>query len=94
MMKQFGKAPSGKRLERIKQCENYKDGSFKNIEETSVNPNNVSMFKMMKDMRNRPKSVNPSKKIPFVQVNESIEPIKRSLVPDLVACPSYLIGGW
>ncbi len=69
MMKQFGKAPSGKRLERIKQCENYKDGSFKNIEETSVNPNNVSMFKMMKDMRNRPKSVNPSKKIPFVKTN-------------------------
>ncbi|WP_417886851.1 MBL fold metallo-hydrolase [Zunongwangia sp.] len=69
MIKQFGKAPSGKRLERIKQADNYRNDSFQNIEETSVNPNNVSMFKMMKDMRNRPKSVNPSKKVPSVKTN-------------------------
>jgi hypothetical protein len=32
---QFGRSPKGDRLERIKKSENYRDGTFQNIHETS-----------------------------------------------------------
>ncbi|MDN3593760.1 MBL fold metallo-hydrolase [Zunongwangia endophytica] len=69
MIQQFGKAPSGMRLERIEQCDNYKNGSFQNAVPTSVNAENASTFSILKEMMNRPKSVNPSQKIPSVVTN-------------------------
>lgn len=65
----FGKNPSGARLEKIKQAPNYRDGAFQNVEPTSVNPDNVSAFKILKKMLSRPDSVKPSAEIPFVQTN-------------------------
>lgn len=43
----FGKLPSGKRLERIKNSPNYKDGNFKNINPTPQLAEDTSMPKVM-----------------------------------------------
>lgn len=45
----FGKAPSGKRLERIKKSVNYKDGSFQNQSITPVMAEGVSYFAVGKE---------------------------------------------
>ncbi|WP_439484264.1 MBL fold metallo-hydrolase [Cyclobacterium plantarum] len=43
---QFGKAPHGERLERIKQSPNYKEGSFKNLYHTPFLSEGYSMTKI------------------------------------------------
>ena len=45
----FGKLPTGKWLERIKQSPNYRDGSFQNVYKTEMMAENVSYPKMMLD---------------------------------------------
>ncbi|MGX5690285.1 MBL fold metallo-hydrolase [Arcticibacter tournemirensis] len=40
---QFGKAPGGKRLERIKKSPNYRNGKFQNLEYTTLLPEGYSM---------------------------------------------------
>ncbi|MHA6280109.1 MBL fold metallo-hydrolase [Salinimicrobium sp. CAU 1759] len=67
MVKRFGSDPEGDRLQRIKNSPNYRDGSFKNVEETSVNPNDVSMLTILKKMIFRPSSVRPSSELPNVK---------------------------
>jgi L-ascorbate metabolism protein UlaG (beta-lactamase superfamily) len=67
--KVFGKSPSGERLIRIAKSPNYRDGQFQNIEPTSVNPNNVSVFKLLRDFLNKPKSVKPGREIPNVKTD-------------------------
>ena len=64
VLKRFGKEPSGERLARINKAENTQNGKFQNIEPTVVQPEDVSMFKLMKQMLNRPKTVRPSAEIP------------------------------
>ncbi|WP_243870473.1 MBL fold metallo-hydrolase [Salegentibacter sp. BDJ18] len=64
ILKRFGKEPSGERLKRINNAENTQNGKFQNIEPTAVQPEDVSMFKIMKQMLNRPKTVRPSAEIP------------------------------
>ncbi|MCY2688678.1 MBL fold metallo-hydrolase [Salinimicrobium sp. TH3] len=56
------------RLQRIRNSPNYRDGSFKNVEKTSVNPDNVSIFTILKKMISRPSSVRPSSEIPNQKV--------------------------
>lgn len=64
----FGKAPSGDRLVRIKASPDYKNGSFQNQSYTPVMPDDVTIFKVMKDgmfnrsKRNVPKNSLPSRK--------------------------------
>lgn len=67
--KVFGKIPSGNRLARITRSPNYKNGSFQNIEPTEVTRKGVSIFKLLKDFSNRPKTVRPSKELPFVKTD-------------------------
>lgn len=65
---QFGQAPSGERLKRIRESENYHKGSFQNQSYTPVMPEDVSIFRVMVDgvfkrsKRNVPKDKLPSKK--------------------------------
>lgn len=77
--KTFGKKPSGNRYKRIKNSVNYKNGSFHNVQPTSVNPDNISFFKILRRMLQRPKSVKPSAEIPHVKTNlkalQSKEPV-------------------
>ena len=68
-MKRFGKSPAGHRLHRIKNSPNYRDGSFKNVEETSVNPGDTSMFTILKKMISRPSSVRPAGEIPNLKAD-------------------------
>jgi L-ascorbate metabolism protein UlaG (beta-lactamase superfamily) len=68
-IRSFGKNPSGERLEKVKNSPNFKDGSFQNVEPTSVNPGDVSMFKILKKMLSRPDTVRPSHEVPHVQTN-------------------------
>ncbi len=68
-LKSFGKTPAGERLERIQRSPQYKDGKFQNMEPTSVNPNDVSMFRILKKMLSRPSSVRPSEGMPHEQTN-------------------------
>lgn len=44
----LGKAPSGERLEQIKNSSNYKDGSFQNLSETPQLSEDVNHFNVMK----------------------------------------------
>lgn len=67
--KVFGKKPAGERLERIENSLNFRDGKFKNIEPTSVNPGDVSIFKIIKKMLSRPGSVRPSEEIPHIKTD-------------------------
>ncbi len=63
-MKRLGKYPEGERLQRIKNSPHHRDGSFRNVEKTSVNPNDVSILRILKKIIFRPSSVRPSAEIP------------------------------
>jgi L-ascorbate metabolism protein UlaG (beta-lactamase superfamily) len=65
----YGKLPSGERLKRIQASPNYKNGSFQNISITPAMAEDASFFKTMREMLHRPKSVKPSKEIPFVKTD-------------------------
>lgn len=45
----FGRKPSGKRLQRIKNSPNYKDGSFKNLSHTPDLAEDTTMLKVLND---------------------------------------------
>ena len=45
----FGKHPSGKRLELVKQSPNWKDGAFQNLNPTPALTEGVSFFKVFSD---------------------------------------------
>lgn len=81
MIKRFGKNPKGSRLQRVKSSPNYKEGSFRNVENTSVSPKDVSMFKILKQMITRPSSVSPSRELPNVKTQ--LEDLKAN-IPTLV----------
>jgi len=67
--KVFGKLPSGERLNRILLSPNFKNGAFQNIEPTDVNPNKVSIGKLILDFYNKPKSVVPGRELTFVKTD-------------------------
>jgi len=78
----FGNLPSGDRLERIKKSPNYKNGSFQNLNYTPVMPENVSVFKVIKDgMFNRDKRNTPKNSLPSLKTDlKSLDPEKDILV--------------
>lgn len=79
---QFGKLPSGERLERIKRSPNYRDGQFQNIHTTPQLAEGVSMttvlrkFFFAKNKNRKPPAVLPSKKTDL----ENLDPGKNVLV--------------
>lgn len=66
---QFGKAPSGARLERMKKSAHYRDGAFQNLSNTPALSEGVGYYKVMKeflfnkDKRNIPTGMIPTKKV-------------------------------
>lgn len=75
MLKRFGKLPSGERQARIQKSTGYRDGEFKNLEETNINPGGLSMFKMLRKMSKRPSTVRPKQELPNVKTNlNTVEP--------------------
>ncbi len=69
MFKAIGKNPSGERLRRTQSSKNWKDGSFQNMETTSVNPNKISVFKMFWEFFNKSKDVRPGQALKAVVEN-------------------------
>jgi L-ascorbate metabolism protein UlaG (beta-lactamase superfamily) len=67
--KVFGKSPSGERLNRIAKSPNYRDGQFQNIEPTSLNPNNVSIFRFLSEFLKKPRNVTPATEVPNVKTD-------------------------
>jgi len=66
----FGKLPSGKRLERIKQSPYYKNGSFQNQNNTPVLTDGVTYFAAFKDfIFGQKNQVKPIDKIPSTKTN-------------------------
>ena len=80
--RQFGKLPSGERLERIKKSPNYKDDHFQNIHLTPQLAEGVSMFTVMrkfffeKNKHSKPPNILPSKKTDLL----NLDPNKNILV--------------
>ena len=69
----FGKKPAGKRLERILQSNNYKDGSFKNLSETPMMAEDASYIRLAGYYINRENPTAPSDTLPSVKANFTIE---------------------
>lgn len=66
MFKSIGRLPGGERLERIRKSPHYHDGKFINLEPTAVNPDDVSIFKILSKIVSRPDSVRPEGVLPNV----------------------------
>lgn len=78
----FGKLPTGKRLERIKQSPNYRDGSFQNVSITPSLTEGTSYWKLLKqfffDKKERSK---PIDKIPSIKTDLlNLDKDKNSLI--------------
>jgi len=69
MSKIFGKLPTGKRLQRIKQSKHYKDGAFQNLSATPVMAEDASFRKILKDYYHKPKTTEPPSPIPSIKTN-------------------------
>lgn len=81
MMSFLGKAPSGKRLERIKKSPNYRNGSFQNIEPTEALLKEASMLKMLKDFFfNRPDNIKPSSNVHSIDTDLNKLPDDQSTI--------------
>lgn len=67
---QFGKNPTGDRLERIKKSAFYKGDSFKNLSETPDLAEGVGYYDVMKDfLFKKAKDVEPTLKIPSIKTD-------------------------
>ncbi|HTE10757.1 MAG TPA: MBL fold metallo-hydrolase, partial [Chitinophagaceae bacterium] len=67
--KVFGRIPDGKRLFKIQQSPNYKNGSFKNISHTPVMAEDSSFWKTLRSYLNKPKDTKPPVPLPFVKTD-------------------------
>lgn len=68
-LKITGKLPSGKRLQRLKQSPNYKDGAFQNLSATPMKPEGVTYWKMTKEFFKKHPGTAPPAKLPFVKTD-------------------------
>lgn len=66
---QFGKLPTGARLERIKKSKNYRDGAFQNQHFTPDLAEGTSYFDILKAYLNKPKNTEPPQIIPSIKTN-------------------------
>lgn len=78
----FGKHPSGKRLELVKQSPNWRDGAFQNLSPTPALTEGVSFFKVFTQFFFDKKiDVKPSKPLPSEKVDLlHLDPVKDVLV--------------
>jgi L-ascorbate metabolism protein UlaG (beta-lactamase superfamily) len=68
-LKITGKLPSGKHLKQLQQSPNYKNGSFQNLSPTSMKPEGVSYWKMMKEFFKKHPETSPSAALPIVKTD-------------------------
>lgn len=65
----YGKNPRGKRLEKVEQSPNYRDGKFQNQHPTEVMREGASYWQITKDMLNKPETNEPSAPIPSIETD-------------------------
>jgi L-ascorbate metabolism protein UlaG (beta-lactamase superfamily) len=70
----FGRLPTGERLERISEAENYSDGSFQNASLTPVKPEGVSYFTIIKTIAKKNKNSTPPFALPAIKPDFSAKP--------------------
>ena len=68
-LKTFGQKPGGKRLQKILNSPNYRDGSFQNLSVTEVMLKGASKTKMLGDFFRKPKDTTPLHELPSVKTN-------------------------
>lgn len=78
--KSFGRLPSGKRLERIKQSPNYRDGSFQNVIATEMTAEGVSYPKMMIDFFSKGVNREPAVTLPSIRTDLKSLPDAPSII--------------
>jgi len=66
---QFGKMPSGNRLDEIKKAKNYSNGSFQNLNHTPPLAEGANMFSILKDFLFKKSNTKPLKKIPSLKTD-------------------------
>ena len=69
LWKILGATPSGKRLERIRQSANYRDGTFHNLHPTEITLKETSFVKMMIEFFTKPKNTTPASPVPSVRTD-------------------------
>jgi len=67
--KQFGKDPSGKKLELVRLSSNYRDGAFQNPMPTDMMLKDTSYLKLIWESFNKPASVKPPKELPSIKTD-------------------------
>lgn len=79
---QFGKAPSGERLDRIKKSKNYKDEAFQNLSKTPQLAEGYTMTGVLWDfLFTKYPDVYPAESIPFVKTDlKNLNPSENVLV--------------
>src|ERR1700709_996576 len=65
----FGKPPSGPRLQRILNAESYREGPFHNLVPTDMRLKDISFFKLLGKMFNKPKDTVPPKPLDVVRTD-------------------------
>jgi|KBSMisStandDraft_5_1062788.scaffolds.fasta_scaffold00251_6 L-ascorbate metabolism protein UlaG (beta-lactamase superfamily) len=73
-MKAMGRTPSGKRLDRIRQSMNFKDGAFQNLSETKMLLEGVNYGKILMEYYKKPGDTQPPAPMPSVKTNLSALP--------------------
>lgn len=67
---QFGRMPSGKRLERIQQSPNYREGKFQNLSPTPDLAEGATYYSVLKEfLFQRSKRIQPVDSLPSVKIN-------------------------
>src|SRR5882757_11199948 len=65
----MGRAPSGKRLERMQRSPNYKHGGFRNLIPTATLRKGAPFFKVLWQFKNKPKNTAPPVALPSVRTD-------------------------
>jgi L-ascorbate metabolism protein UlaG (beta-lactamase superfamily) len=78
LIKALGKAPAGPRLQRILHSSHYRDGSFQNLVPTDASLQDTTMWKMLKEFRNKPADNVPQKPIPAVRTDLRSLPVNQA----------------
>jgi L-ascorbate metabolism protein UlaG (beta-lactamase superfamily) len=78
---QFGKAPSGQRLEQLRQSPNYKHGKFQNLSTTPQLTEGYSMTKVLyRFLVQKVENRKPQQPVPFVKTNLKALPATNDLL--------------
>src|SRR6476619_5390620 len=65
----YGKNPRGKRLKKVEESPNYRDGSFQNQHATPTMSDDASYWQLTKKMIQKPENTAPSATIPSIETN-------------------------